>query len=133
MSILKKLTTCLPKNYIISNNCLYAYDFAKKISLNFINSADNKTVLNEFYSLFEQKRYNGKALAFDVKPNEIALHKLRNSNALDIYRLSKKHIVEAHPRMLLALKQLFNAGILHTVSQMKFPKKLCSHCLKSMI
>ena len=41
------------------------------------------------------------------------MQNLKNSHALNIYDLHKKHLEEARPSIFLALKHLFNASMLH--------------------
>ena len=63
---------------------------ADNLSFNFINSSDNKCIVNEFCMLFEQRCKDKLSINFNVDTIEFALHKLKNSNALDIDDLGEK-------------------------------------------
>ncbi len=109
----KKWNECTSNNCSISHSSLNADELATNFSHNFINSMDNAEVVNEFVSLFENHCKTDESISFTVESIESALSQLKQSNALDVDRLGKKHIVEAHPSLLLALKYLFNACLSH--------------------
>ena len=93
---------------------LTAHDIVSTFSSNFIDSAANESVAKGFIALSKQSNSNLQHSNFHAENIGSALLKLKNSKALDIYgqNKKKKHIVQAHPRIFLALKHLLNSSIL---------------------
>jgi hypothetical protein len=91
-----------------------AQNFADVFKDNFIESADNKSIVNDFIERYlSHDRNNTSLTLLHVDQIEKSCKSLRVSNCMDCNDLTVRHLLFAHPSVFYWLKKLFNSMLAH--------------------
>jgi hypothetical protein len=99
-------------------------DFVNNFKSNFIQSSDNKAMVNRFLHCFMNCENSVNMVAFSVEQIVNACIQLHDSNCIDYNDLTVKHLRYAHPSIFVWLKELFNSMLSHSFVPEGFGKNI---------